>query len=64
MNTYNLSIEDSIDKVLGLLKEHYEICVAAEARLPWSKTDEKLNADIREFVRGANRLATGTACWR
>ncbi|KAL7941420.1 terpene synthase [Trichoderma barbatum] len=63
MNTYNISIEESIDKVLGLLKEHYEICVAAEARLPWSKTDEQLNESIREYVRGANRLATGTACW-
>ncbi|KAL7809588.1 terpene synthase [Trichoderma gracile] len=63
MNTDNVSIEEAIDKILGLLQKHYEICVAAEARLPWSETDEKLNEDIREYVRGANRLATGTACW-
>ncbi|KAF3070170.1 Presilphiperfolan-8-beta-ol synthase [Trichoderma lentiforme] len=63
MNANNLSIEEAIDKVLGVLKEHYEICVAAEARLPWSKTDEKFNEDLREYVRGCQRLATGTACW-
>lgn len=64
VNANNLSIEEAIDKVLGILKEHYEICVAAEARLPWSKTDEKFNEDLREYVRGCQRLATGTACWR
>lgn len=64
MNTYNISIEQSIDKILGLLKDHYTICTEAEARIPWSTTDEKLNSDIREYIRGCQRLATGTACWR
>ncbi|UKZ89674.1 uncharacterized protein TrAFT101_004716 [Trichoderma asperellum] len=64
MNTYNISIEQSINKILGLLKDHYTICTEAEARIPWSTTDEKLNSDIREYIRGCQRLATGTACWR
>ncbi|KAI1080065.1 terpene synthase [Whalleya microplaca] len=63
MNTYNLTLHDAINKVLGLIREHYAICVAAEERLPWSENDEKLNADIREYVRGCQRLATGTAYW-
>jgi predicted Fe-S protein YdhL (DUF1289 family) len=64
MNKYNHSIHDAIDKILDLIKEHYQICLAAEARLPWSKDDKELNQDIREYVRGCQRLATGTACWR
>ncbi|KAM0451570.1 hypothetical protein ACHAPV_009909 [Trichoderma viride] len=63
MNTYDISIEKSIHKVLGLLEDHYKICIEAEARLPWSTTDEKLNNNIREYIRGCQRLATGTACW-
>ncbi|KAI0443502.1 terpene synthase [Xylaria telfairii] len=63
MNTYNLSLHRAIDKVLDLIRDHYAICVAAEERLPWSETDEKLNADIREYIRGCQRLATGTAFW-
>ncbi|KAI2464668.1 putative pentalenene synthase [Annulohypoxylon bovei var. microspora] len=63
MNKYNLSLKGAIDKVLDLIREHYAICVAAEERLPWSKDDEKLNADIREYVHGCQRLATGTAYW-
>ncbi|KAI1437061.1 terpene synthase [Xylaria sp. CBS 124048] len=63
MNTYQLSLSGAIDKVLDLIREHYAICVAAEERLPWSETDEKLNADIREYVRGCQRLATGTTYW-
>ncbi|KAI0178728.1 putative pentalenene synthase [Hypoxylon sp. FL1284] len=59
----NLTLHGAIDKVLGLIREHYKICVAAEDRLPWSKDDEKLNQDIREYVRGCHRLATGTAYW-
>ncbi|RWA13974.1 hypothetical protein EKO27_g1150 [Xylaria grammica] len=55
--------ETAMDKVLDLIRKHYAICVAAEERLPWSKTDEKLNADIREYIRGCQRLATGTAYW-
>lgn len=64
MNTYDLSVHSAIDKVLDLIRDHYQICLAAEARLPWSKDDEKLNEDIREYIRGCQRLATGTACWR
>ncbi|TRX95656.1 hypothetical protein FHL15_003614 [Xylaria flabelliformis] len=64
MNTYDLSLHRAVDKVLDLIRDHYAICVAAEKRLPWSATDEKLNADIREYIRGCQRLATGTAYWR
>ncbi|KAI0514879.1 terpene synthase [Xylaria bambusicola] len=63
MNKYNISLRSAVDKVLDLIREHYAICVAAEERLPWSDTDEQLNADIREYVRGCQRLATGTAYW-
>ncbi|KAI1132846.1 terpene synthase [Nemania abortiva] len=63
MNEYNLSLKSAVDQVLDLIREHYAICVAAEERLPWSETDEKLNADIREYIRGCQRLATGTAYW-
>ncbi|KAI0097267.1 terpene synthase [Nemania sp. FL0031] len=63
MNEYNLSLKGAVNQVLDLIREHYAICVAAEERLPWSKTDEKLNADIRQYIRGAQRLATGTAYW-
>lgn len=64
MNTYQISVHDAINKVLALIKEHYEICLAVEPRLPWSKTDETLNENIREYVKGSQRLATGTAYWR
>ncbi|KAI1166210.1 terpene synthase [Nemania serpens] len=63
MNTYNLSLRSAVDQMLNLIREHYAICLAAEERLPWSKTDEKLNENIREYVRGSQRLATGTAHW-
>ncbi|KAI8628809.1 terpene synthase [Xylariaceae sp. FL1651] len=63
MNTYNLSLQDAVNKVLDLIREHYAICLAAEERLPWSQTDDQLNANIREYVRGCHRLATGTAYW-
>ncbi|KAI1737472.1 terpene synthase [Xylaria scruposa] len=63
MNTYDLSLHRAVEKVLDLIRDHYAICVAAEKRLPWSATDEKLNADIREYIRGCQRLATGTAFW-
>ncbi|KAJ2993670.1 hypothetical protein NUW58_g1771 [Xylaria curta] len=63
MNTYDLSLQGAVNKVLDLIREHYAICVAAEDRLPWSKTDSKLNADIQEYIRGSQRLATGTAYW-
>ncbi|KAI1175881.1 terpene synthase [Nemania sp. FL0916] len=63
MNSYKLSLRSAIDRVLDLIREHYDICVAAEERLPWSKTDDKLNDDIREYIRGTQRLATGTCYW-
>ncbi|CAJ2505362.1 Uu.00g127560.m01.CDS01 [Anthostomella pinea] len=63
MNTYNMSLQAAIDQVLYLIRERYAICIAAEERLPWSKDDEALNANIREYVRGCQRLATGTAYW-
>ncbi|KAI1334097.1 terpene synthase [Xylariaceae sp. FL0016] len=63
MNKDKLSLQGAVDKVLDLIRDHYRICVAAEERLPWSETDDKLNADIREYVRGCQRLATGTAYW-
>ncbi|KAK1238120.1 hypothetical protein MKX08_002699 [Trichoderma sp. CBMAI-0020] len=50
MNTYDISIEQSIHKVLGLLEDHYQICIEAEARLPWSTTDEKLNKNIHPLT--------------
>ncbi|KAI1809372.1 terpene synthase [Poronia punctata] len=63
MNTYDLSLQNAVDKVLDLIREHYQICVAAEERLPWSESDDKFNADLREYIRGCQRLATGTAYW-
>ncbi|KAF2972876.1 hypothetical protein GQX73_g740 [Xylaria multiplex] len=63
MNMYNLSLHGAVDKTLDLIREHYALCVAAEERLPWSKTDEKFNENIREYIRGCQRLATGTAYW-
>ncbi|GAP88424.1 putative terpene synthase [Rosellinia necatrix] len=63
VNTYNMPLQSAVQMILDLMREHYAICVAAEQRLPWSKTDEKFNADIREYVRGCQRLATGTAYW-
>lgn len=64
MNSYNMSLHSAVDKLLELISEHYALCVAAEDRLPWSKTDDKLNAAIRQYVQGCQRLATGTAYWR
>lgn len=64
INKYDLSLRGAVDKVLELIREHYAICVAAEERLPWSKTDQQLNSNIREYIRGCQRLATGTAYWR
>lgn len=63
MNHYSISVHSAIDKVLDLIRERYAVCVAAEARLPWSDHDEKFNADLREYVSGCQRLATGTAYW-
>ena len=64
INHDNLSLQGSIDKVLSLIRERYKVCIAAESRLPWSETDMKMNENIREYICGCQRLATGTAYWR
>ena len=48
--------------MLQLIREHYEICVAAEARLPVTG-NAKLDADIHTYVVGCQDLAIGTAYW-
>jgi hypothetical protein len=58
----NLNLQQAIDKMLFLIHEHYEICVAAEARLPRTN-DAQLNADIHTYVVGCQDLAVGTAYW-
>ncbi|KAI0601129.1 terpene synthase [Biscogniauxia sp. FL1348] len=63
MNKYNLTIQGALDKVLDLIRQHYEIFVEAEKRLPWSKDDKKLNAAIEQTVITCKRLATGTVYW-
>ncbi|KAI2636618.1 terpene synthase [Xylaria nigripes] len=63
MNTYSMSLHSSVNMIRDLIREHYAICVAAEERLPWSTTDHKFNEDMREYIRGCHRLATGTAYW-
>jgi hypothetical protein len=63
MNSDKLSLQAAIDKVLGLIREHYEICTAAERRLPLTG-DKKTDADIWEYVVGCRDLAIGTAYWR
>ncbi len=63
MHHYNLDLQQAIDKMLDLIREHYEICVAAEARLPVTG-DPKLDADIHTYVVGCQDLAVGTAYWR
>ncbi|KAI1387589.1 terpene synthase [Hypoxylon trugodes] len=64
MNKYDLSLHGAVDLVLDLIQEHYEVAVAAEERLPWSESDEKLNENIREYVRGCHYMPIGTAFWR
>lgn len=50
MNYYGISLHSAINKILDLIREHYTICVAAEARLPWSNNDKRFNAHLREYV--------------
>ena len=64
MNKYNISLHSAVDKTLDLIRMHYENCVAIEERLPWSKSDEKLNRAIRETVKECHMMAAGTAYWR
>ncbi|KAI1486181.1 terpene synthase [Biscogniauxia mediterranea] len=63
MNKYNLTVQGALEKALDLIRQHYEIFVEAEKRLPWSKDDKKLNAAIEQTVTVCKRLATGTAHW-
>jgi hypothetical protein len=63
MNEYNLNLRDGVNKVLDLIREHYNICTAAEARLPLTG-NKKLDADILEYVQGCKDLAVGTTYWR
>ncbi|KAL8309100.1 hypothetical protein RB597_009395 [Gaeumannomyces tritici] len=62
-NAENISVQAAVDKILGLVRKHYEACEAAEARLPLSENATNLNGQIRGYVRGCKRLATGTAHW-
>ncbi|KFZ07596.1 hypothetical protein V501_06304 [Pseudogymnoascus sp. VKM F-4519 (FW-2642)] len=62
MNEYNLNLQLAVDKVLSLIREHYDICTAAEARLPFTG-NKKLDGDILEYVQGCKDLAVGTAYW-
>ncbi|KLU88239.1 pentalenene synthase [Magnaporthiopsis poae ATCC 64411] len=62
-NAENISVKAAVAKVLGLVRKHYEACEAAEPRLPWAENDKHLNDQIREYVSGCKRLATGTTHW-
>ncbi|KAI1478056.1 putative pentalenene synthase [Daldinia eschscholtzii] len=63
MNKYNITLQAAIDKTLELIREHYNICMEAEKRLPWSKEDEKLNENIREYVKGCHLVPAGMVDW-
>ncbi|KAL8401049.1 hypothetical protein RB594_001176 [Gaeumannomyces avenae] len=62
-NAENISVQAAVAKILGLVRKHYEACEAAESRLPLSENASNLNDQIRGYVRGCKRLATGTAHW-
>ncbi|KAL8341094.1 hypothetical protein RB601_006955 [Gaeumannomyces tritici] len=62
-NAENISVQAAVAKILGLVRKHYEACEAAESRLPLSGNASNLNDQIRGYVRGCKRLATGTAHW-
>ncbi|KOS19856.1 Presilphiperfolan-8-beta-ol synthase [Escovopsis weberi] len=63
VSKYNMTVQESVAKVLDLIREHYEDMKAIEARLPWSETDEELNKALHEYVLTARRLMTGTTHW-
>jgi hypothetical protein len=63
MDHYDLSLEHALSRMLDLIREHYEICSAAEKRLPITGNAE-LDADVRTYVIGCRDLAMGTAYWR
>ncbi|KAF4807973.1 Presilphiperfolan-8-beta-ol synthase [Colletotrichum siamense] len=62
MNTENISVHESVHRIISLIRKHYAACEDAMARLPWTD-DEVANEHIREYVRGCRRLATGTGHW-
>ncbi|KAG4221807.1 hypothetical protein PC116_g29717 [Phytophthora cactorum] len=64
MNKYNITLQAAIDKTLELIREHYNICMEAEKRLPWSKEDKKLNENIQEYVKGCHLVPAGMVDWR
>ena len=58
-----LTLEEALDVMLDLIREHYDLCTAAEQRVP--KTgDAKLDADVQTNIVGCRDLAIGTAYWR
>lgn len=62
MNAENSSASEAVSRTVGLIKKHYAACEDAVARLPWTD-DEDVNKNIREYVAGCRRLATGTGHW-
>jgi hypothetical protein len=58
-----LTLEEALDVMLELIREHYDLCTTAEKRVP--KTgDAKLDADVQTYIVGCRDLAIGTAYWR
>lgn len=58
-----LTLEEALDVMLDLIREHYDLCTTAEQRVP--KTgDAKLDADVQTYIVGCRDLAIGTAYWR
>jgi hypothetical protein len=49
-------------QIIGLIRKHYAACEEAVAELPWTD-DNEMNENIRKYIRGCRRLATGTAHW-
>ncbi|QGA20885.1 hypothetical protein EYB26_008595 [Talaromyces marneffei] len=57
-----LTLEEALDVMLDLIREHYVLCTAAEQRIP--KTGNlKLDADVQTYIVGCRDLAIGTAYW-
>ncbi|KAI1803295.1 putative pentalenene synthase [Daldinia bambusicola] len=63
MNKYSITLQSAIDKTLDLIREHYNTCMAAEKRLPWSEENEKLNKNIQEYVKGCHLVLAGMVNW-
>ena len=58
-----LTLEEALDVMLDLIRKHYDLCTAAEKRVPRTG-DAKLDADIHTYIVGCRDLAIGTAYWR